>query len=784
MDQTTNPFPFSPVILMAISALFLSACGGGSSGSTSDSDTSSTVNYEGRVIDGYIRGATVCLDTNRNRTCDDGEPQAQSGGGGYFNIRATAEEIEAFPIIVNASAGTAFDEGKDEYLQADLNLMAPPNTKFVTPVTTMVQQLIDEGETTDNAETLVAQTYSIDRENLYKDYEADPALANLKDKAYALAEEIQDNRNNFSRVFAASVVESDKSEKKLDLASIQNTLNTTDGETVEIVSDTSDTARIITGSQAELSTSDTYEELTASKTTSSGETYPVAYGLSMDSQASMDAESTATVLIKQFFTNEQLINNGGIKTNIDKIRQLSGFDSLKNQIQTHLQNNTRWDEDDAVFDTLATLVSEFNDQLTPDAYPSAQAQAAGLLSSEPMTAIEAVKANAAGSVELDDNTIQLVNNTQNFPYLSYKNLVAVAGATALAGDFSKEAALNPDKILGPDVEASNQSRGTVDLVVDQVKHTGDTVETLGECFLHGNCGMKNVWDTKGSFEYESTAPLSMHRFCIANADPLFIMENIGYDSHTNEIRLNTQTQDHRREELVFNASAANLFALLSNLVQVPKIEISRGYSKDRHIEMLNLFLDIQTSGEADYRGIKTVLEHFKNGETNVALISGDIFSALNAIIERKQEPKSFARRFAKIATGNATKTDQIFTKTNTKKHFWKFAKKLSDRFMIEKASKVVSTLGKVSDIAGQYTFRQNNSHAAYVAHASMCYLMTPESNDRLNFTYTSAKEGKVKVPDHMSAEDIEVIAENFQSESNQATTPLCVNMNLHQFIMS
>jgi len=62
----------------------LTACGGGGGGSADSS--SSTVTIGGAVIDGYIEGATVCLDVNGNGACDTTEPKATTGSDGKYSI--------------------------------------------------------------------------------------------------------------------------------------------------------------------------------------------------------------------------------------------------------------------------------------------------------------------------------------------------------------------------------------------------------------------------------------------------------------------------------------------------------------------------------------------------------------------------------------------------------------------------------------------------------------------------------------------------------------------------
>lgn len=67
---------------IALSAIFLAslaACGGGGGGG---SNAVSGAALSGKVIDGPIAGATVCLDVNSNNACDTGEPTATTDATG------------------------------------------------------------------------------------------------------------------------------------------------------------------------------------------------------------------------------------------------------------------------------------------------------------------------------------------------------------------------------------------------------------------------------------------------------------------------------------------------------------------------------------------------------------------------------------------------------------------------------------------------------------------------------------------------------------------------------
>lgn len=76
------------LVLSMAAALSLAACGGvsdsssdsGTAGGGNDGgDTTAAATVSGKVIDGYIQGATVFLDVNGNGKQEPNEPSAESG---------------------------------------------------------------------------------------------------------------------------------------------------------------------------------------------------------------------------------------------------------------------------------------------------------------------------------------------------------------------------------------------------------------------------------------------------------------------------------------------------------------------------------------------------------------------------------------------------------------------------------------------------------------------------------------------------------------------------------
>jgi len=137
------------LLRICIAGLFISglaACGGGGGSSSTASTPTTTTTLSGKVIDGYITGATVCLDVNSNNKCDAGEPTITSGENGAWSLPPYAGSIAGLQVIAEVGAtATDMDTGVigagNTY-----SLLAPAAASAtVTPFSTLVVSTIAAG---------------------------------------------------------------------------------------------------------------------------------------------------------------------------------------------------------------------------------------------------------------------------------------------------------------------------------------------------------------------------------------------------------------------------------------------------------------------------------------------------------------------------------------------------------------------------------------------------------------------------------------------------------------
>jgi hypothetical protein len=93
----------------------------------------------GRVIDGTIEGALVCLDVDRNGRCDAGEAQVKSDAMGVYQL--TIPRDSTAPLVAEVIAGQSRDSDQPQSLVDVSYRMASPSRAYstdITPFSTLV----------------------------------------------------------------------------------------------------------------------------------------------------------------------------------------------------------------------------------------------------------------------------------------------------------------------------------------------------------------------------------------------------------------------------------------------------------------------------------------------------------------------------------------------------------------------------------------------------------------------------------------------------------------------
>ncbi len=141
-------------LVAAISSTLLHGClsldSGDDDGSSTTPPPAETTSFSGKVADGYLTGAKVCLDINSNKVCDPNEPSTISTAGGEFSLDGvTAAQLASAPLLVEIIVGETVDEDKpDTPIEKKYTLTAPAGYEFISPLTTMVQSEIEENDVT------------------------------------------------------------------------------------------------------------------------------------------------------------------------------------------------------------------------------------------------------------------------------------------------------------------------------------------------------------------------------------------------------------------------------------------------------------------------------------------------------------------------------------------------------------------------------------------------------------------------------------------------------------
>lgn len=201
-----------PGLLAATSsALLLSACGGGGGDSSSASTpTTPTQQVSGKAIDGYLVGATVCLDLNDNGVCDPGEPSTTTQADGSYSLPVSGTITgKKLLVVVTPSTKDLSRPGYTFPASFTLStLLSDTTNQHVTPLTSMVTAQMEAGLSRTAAEqnvtALLGGTVNLNADYIAGQDAATSALASkVVDKITTFAANGQADANKVRAVLNA-----------------------------------------------------------------------------------------------------------------------------------------------------------------------------------------------------------------------------------------------------------------------------------------------------------------------------------------------------------------------------------------------------------------------------------------------------------------------------------------------------------------------------------------------------------------------------------------------------
>lgn len=185
---------FTKKLMIAASvALAMAGCGGGGS-----DNSEPTTSVSGTLVDGYLAGATVCVDANANGKCDTGEASATTNASGAFTIAGVKTSVASSSPLVAEVPSTAVDAETSAAVGSGFVLSTPAGKTVISPLTTLVQQKMQKtsGTTASAAATEVqAEIASLASTDLFADYVA-KSDANAHEAAKVVANSLKANYDN------------------------------------------------------------------------------------------------------------------------------------------------------------------------------------------------------------------------------------------------------------------------------------------------------------------------------------------------------------------------------------------------------------------------------------------------------------------------------------------------------------------------------------------------------------------------------------------------------------
>ena len=161
-------------IITIASVIFLTACGGGGGeSSTPSGNTLYDVNVSGVVIDNYVKGAIVCIDTDKDNQCSDEDVQHQTttdiNGSFILNFKDTLQN-PSYTVVAYSGQDYKTNEDFKYLVKNKTDNKASSGKVVLTSITTLVTDLVDtQSKTLDESKDIVVEFLGGSENNISKD---------------------------------------------------------------------------------------------------------------------------------------------------------------------------------------------------------------------------------------------------------------------------------------------------------------------------------------------------------------------------------------------------------------------------------------------------------------------------------------------------------------------------------------------------------------------------------------------------------------------------------------
>ena len=464
------------------------------------SKSSSGTTLDGTAFDGNINGATVCIDVNANGTCDNGEDNTTTDVNGYFSL--SSQQTGSLVLIGGTDMGT----GKP----FTGTFKAPAGSTVISPLTSMVQALVENGSSATQAETTLKKALNLP--NTLKLTSFDPFVKIDSNDANTTADAkkvlaAQAQIQTLVHASSATVAGADANTTVADaMHSVTTSLATSLQEAVTIAELTdANTTVVISPAIVTKATKAAANKVYKDNTSAKVAVTAIAYSASIDSVTTADV--TKTNIEKATTANTALaFNTGMVITNTtlqDKVKTVAkdAATDTKNMDLGTLQDieKVQKSQEEAVTKTAAA------DKAAAEAAKKA-ADAKALANLKTATKAQIVAAEEAKVAEhkAAEKAAQAAAAQAAAAQAAAKKEAAIAAAQAAAAEKEKQAALEKAAAEAAAKEAAAKEAAAIKAAAD-AQAAKDAAAAKAAAAQAAKNAEKNIADAKAAAQAAQNA---------------------------------------------------------------------------------------------------------------------------------------------------------------------------------------------------------------------------------------------------------------------------------------